>query len=70
MRRRRTQVELLAKLTDLPVHAFFMPVDPEPMRGWLCRGRTCEPLGLEPPIVSWQPGVFTAAPTPIQGTLL
>jgi hypothetical protein len=64
------QVELLAKLTDFPVHFFFMPVGSRLSGGWLCTERTCEPLEQETPIVSWKPGAFTAAPTPVQGTLL
>lgn len=64
------QVELLAKLTDFPVHFFFMPIEAE--RPWTT-------LDIHFPsgtysrtqrIVAFKPEAFTAAATPIQGTLL
>lgn len=62
------QVELLAALTDFPVHFFFLPIDAE--RPWTTLDIHLPGPVLSRRVVSWQPGAFTAAPTPIQGTLL
>lgn len=64
------QVELLAALTDFPVHFFFLPIDADRPWSTLDIHFPSGTYSRTPRIVAFKPEAFTAEPTPIQGTLL